>query len=187
MEVWYTLLGIAASVLVLPYIRMFFKRLICMQKIKKLCKQQRHLLHAAHPLWFLGRNHAKTCDLYVETEREVFAVKLFGLPHKNDRLMLKEDGTYVVQRIIPLLSFASASLNKSDSRSRPIPVYHFRHGYRDAWELKTPRHVLLLCPDADVRRIPRQGAPVTLGVGDRINGMELFSMSHFLRTLENAL
>lgn len=101
MEVWYTLLGIAASVLVLPYIRMFFKRLSCMQKIKKLCKRQGHLLHAAHPLWFLGCNHAKTCDLYVETAREVFAVKLFGLPHKNDRLMLKEDGTYVCKESFP--------------------------------------------------------------------------------------
>lgn len=187
MEFLYALIGIVAIIVLFPYIRCFVKRLSCAGKIKKLCREKGYEMHAAHPLWFLGRNHAKTCDLYVETAREVFAVKLFGLPHKNDRLMLKEDGTYFVQRIIPLLSFASASLNKSDSRSRPIPVYHFRHGYRDAWELKTPRRVLLLCPDADVRRIPRQGAPVTLGVGDRINGMELFSMSHFLRTLENAL
>lgn len=187
MEFWYALLGITALILVLPYIRVFFKRLVCMRKLKKVCKQQGHLLYAAHPLWFPGRNHAKTCDLYVETAREVFAVKLFGLPRKNDRLLIKEDGTYVIQRVIPLLSIASASLTKSDSRSKPMPVYHFRHGYQDAWELKTPRHILLLCPDAEVRRIPMHGAPVTSGVGDRIKGMELFTLSHFIRALENAL
>ncbi len=187
MEFWYALLGIAVLVLVPAHIRVLFKRLVCMRKLKKVCKQKGHLLHAAHPLWFLGRRHAQSCDLYIETAREVLAVKLFGLPHKNDRLLIKENGTYVIQRVLPLLSIASASLTKSDRRPKPMPVYHFRHGYRDAWELKTPRHILLLCPDAEVRRVPMHGTPVTLGVGDRIKGMELFTLSHLLGALENAL
>ena len=185
MEFWYTLLGATVLLLSLPYVRMLLIRLTCMRRLKKLCRKKGHLLHAAHPFLCLSRRNARTCDLYIETAREVFAVKLFGLPHKNDRLMIMENGAYFVQKIIPLLSFASASLNKTNCRSKPLPVYDFRHGYKEIWELKTPRRLLLLCPDTEVRRIPQRGTPVTLGIGDIVGNAELFTMSHMIRVLES--
>ena len=41
MDFWYGLIGLAAFILLFPYIRRFFKRLICGSKIKKLCQKKK--------------------------------------------------------------------------------------------------------------------------------------------------
>ena len=80
MEFWYAVIGIVAIIVFFPYIRCFFKRLKCANKIKRLCRNKNYKIHPTHPLWFLGSKHAKKCDLYIETANEVFSIKLFGMP-----------------------------------------------------------------------------------------------------------
>ena len=75
MEFWYALIGIAAVFALFPYIRCFFKRLKCANKIKWLCRSKNYKTHVTHPLWFLGSKHAKKCDLYIVSMGENANIK----------------------------------------------------------------------------------------------------------------
>ena len=188
MEFWYTLIGIVALIIVLPYICFLFKQLICMRKLKTVCRKKGYRMHTTRLFWFLGRRQATNCDVFIETANEVLAVKLFGIPRKRSTLILKDNGEYFIRRMIPFFSYASASLYKSNSKSKPMPVYDFRYNYKDEWEIKTPRQILLVTPSTvEIRLQSQRGRELTVGAGDFVGSMELFTLSHLLRILESAL
>lgn len=188
MGFWHILIGIAALIILLPYIRLLFKRLTCMRKLKKLCRKKGHHLHATHPLWFLGDKRSQNCDLYIETASEVYAVKLFGLPRKRSALIIKENGDYMIRNHIAMLSHGGGYIAPFDSKSKPMPAYDFRYHYQDEWEIKTPRQILLVNPTAmEIRRLQQHGREVIAETGDIIGGMELFTLSHLLKALESTL
>jgi hypothetical protein len=188
MEFLYALIGIVAIIILFPYIRCFVKRLSCAGKIKKLCREKGYEMHAAHPLWFLGGKRGSKCDLYVETANEVFALKLFGMPRRRSVLIFKENGEYFIRRFIGFSSYGSAIRYPIDGRPRRLPQYDFRYKYRDEWEIKPPRHILLVNPiSMEIRRQQKNGAEVIVGAGDTVNGMEIESLSRLLGDLESAI
>ena len=188
MEFWYALIGIAAVIALFPYIRCFFKRLKCANKIKRLCQNKNYKIHATHPLWFLGSKHTKKCDFYIETANEVFAVKLFGMPRRLSILILKENGEYFIRSFIALISYGGGIRFPINGKPKPMPAYNFRYKYRDEWEIKTPRRVLLVNPvSMEFKRQPQHGSEVIVGAGDIVNGMEIYSLPRFLGYLESAL
>ncbi len=187
MEFWYVLIGIVAFIALFPYIRCFFKRLKCASKIKKLCRRKGYKIYPTHSLWFLGSKHAKKCDLYIETLNEVFSIKLFGMPRRQSILILKENGEYFIQSFIVLISYSGGISFPINGKHKSMPIYDFRYKYRDEWEIKTPRHILLVNPvSMEIRRQSRQGE-VIVGAGDIVNGMEIDSLSRLLGDLESAI
>ncbi|MBQ9750985.1 MAG: hypothetical protein IJV87_10475 [Clostridia bacterium] len=188
MELWYALIGIVALIVFFPYIRCFFKRLICTTKIKKLCRRKGYKTYSTHPVWFLGNKHTKKCDLYIETANEVFAVKLFGMPRRLSVLIMKENGEYFIRSFIALISYGGGIRFPINGKPKPMPAYDFRYKYRDEWEIKTPRRVLLVNPvSMEFKRQPHHGGEVTVGAGEIVNGMEIDSLPRLLGDLENAL
>ena len=188
MEFWYALIGIIALIVFFPYIRCYFKRTKCAYKIKKLCRTKGYKIYSTHPLWFLGNKHAKKCDLYIETANEVFAIKLFGMPRRLSILILKENGEYFIRSFIALISYGGGIRFPINGKPKPMPVYDFRYKYRDEWEIKTPRRVLLVNPvSMEFKRQPHHGYEVTVGAGEIVNGMEIDSLPRLLGDLESAL
>ena len=188
MEFWYALIGIAAVIALFPYIRCFFKRLKCANKIKRLCRSKNYKIHVTHPLWFLGSKHAKKCDLYIETANEVFAVKLFGMPRRRTILVFKGNGEYFIRSFIAFAPYGSAIRYPIDSKPKHLPLYDFRYKYKHSWEIKTPRRILLVNPvSMEFRRQPQHGGEVIVGAGEIVNGMEIDSLPRLLGDLENAL
>lgn len=186
MDFWFVLIGIVAVIALFPYICFLFKRLICMGKIKCVCRNKGYTLHATHSLWFLGSKNKNKCDLYIETANEVFAIKFFGMPNRLSILILKENGDYFIRKYIVLLSkFAGTHFPVFDRKPKPMPIYDFRYQYKNEWESKTPRHILLVNPDPmEIRQQPRHGREVSLGAGDIINGMEIDSLNRLLVNLK---
>ena len=189
MEFWYALIGIVALIVFFPYIRCFFKRLKCAYKIKRLCRAKEYKIYSTHLLGFLGSKHAKKCDFYIETANEVFAVKLFGMPRRFSILVLKENGEYFIRNFIALISSIGQGIRfPIDSKPKPMPVYDFRYKYRDEWEIKTPRRVLLVNPvSMEFKRQPHHGGEVTVGAGEIVSGMEIDSLPRLLGDLDSAL
>ena len=189
MDFWYVLIGFVAIIALIPYIRCFFKRLKCAYKIKKLCRTKGYKIYAMHLFWFFGSKRGKKCDLYIETANEVFAVKLFGMPRRFSILVLKENGEYFIRNFIALISSIGQGIRfPIDSKPKPMPVYDFRYKYRDEWEIKTPRRVLLVNPvSMEFKRQPHHGGEVTVGAGEIVNGMEIDSLPRLLGDLESAL
>ena len=175
-------------IIIWPYIRCLFKRLMCIAKIKKVCRNKNYKSYSTHPLWFFGRKHSKKSDLYIETANEVFAIKLFGMPRRRTILIIKENGEYFIRSFVAIVSYGSAMRFPIDSKPRPMPIYNFRYEYRVEWETKTPRRILLVNPvSMEFRYQSNQGSEITLGTGDTVNGMEICSLPYLLGELENAI
>lgn len=174
--------------MICSYIRYFFKRLSCMFKIKRMCRNKSFKIHAVNPFWFLGNKYSHKCDLYIETPNEVFAIKLFGMLRRRSVLIFKENGEYIVRKFIALSAYGSVIQNPIDSKPKLLPNYDFRHRYRVEWEIKTPRNILLINPvSMEFRRQPDHGSETIVGAGDIVNGIEVDSLSHLLGDLENAI
>lgn len=188
MDFWYALICIVTFIVLFPYIRCFFYRLKCAGKIKRLCRIKSYKIYATHPLWFLGSKHAKKCDLYVETANEVFAIKMFGMPRRLSILVLKENGEYFIRSYIVLISYGSSIRSHINGKPKPMRSYDFRYKYKNEWEIKTPRRILLVDPfPMEFRRQPQHGSEVIVGAGDIVNGMEIDSLTRLLKDLESTL
>ena len=186
MKFWFVLFGIVALVILFPFIRCFFKRLVCAIKIKRMCQRKNLVAHPAHPLWFLGSKITKSCDLYIETPTQVLAIKLFGAPRRLSILTLKENGDYFFKNHIVLISYGAGFHIPLDYRERKMPSFDFRFQYKDAWDEKDTQDILLANPaPMEFRYQPNHGAESIVCVGDTVGGMEIFSLQHLLKVLES--
>lgn len=185
---WYAVGTLVLVVIAYPYLRCLYKRLALARKIKTVCKKKGHALHKTHLFWFLGSKQTTSCDFYVEGANEVFAVKLFGMPKRLCTLIFNEDGSYFIRRFIAFLSYdASAVRFPIDGKAKAMPSYDFRFRYRNEWEIKTPRRILLVHPvSMEIRRRSLRGNETIVGAGEIVNGMEIDSLPCLLNDLEHA-
>lgn len=186
MKAGYFFVGLALLVGFFPYIRCFFKRMICCIKIKGVCDGKRVILYKNSPLWFLGSRYGKKCDFYIETEDEVFSVKLFGMLQKRSKLVIREGGDYFIRRFIGLIYYGtmSATFSAVNGKSKKIPEYDFGYKYKSKWEKKQVIPVLLVNPVcAEFVFQPNQGAETVIEPGTSVNGKEITSLPYFLARL----
>ena len=168
---------------VIPGIRCFFKRISCALKLQRLCRRMNLTLHGTHALWFLGSRGRKECDCVISTPDQVFAIKLFGVMRGGRVLIFRETGEYFFRRYASILLFI---FNAFDGVFRRLPEYDFSRGEEIAAG-RPRRDILLLNPiPMEVRFQPHSGQEFVTGPGDELFGMELASISHLVRIVENA-
>ena len=185
MEFWVIVCSVALLFWLYPWLRCFVKRMIGARKLTRVCRERNYRLHKTHPLWILGHKHSERCDFYVETPNTVYAVKLFGVPQYRSMLVLREGGEYFIRSLVSFVSWLPLVKYDWDYKPKAMPRYDFRCGYREEWEIKTPRNILLIHPVAmEVRFQSHTGQEMTVGSGNVVNGMEIQSMSRFLGELK---
>ena len=168
---------------VLPGLRFLCKRLHCAVRLTRLCRRHGFTLQGTHPMWFLGSRRFRRCDCVIETPQTVFAIKLFGVLHSARVLIFRETGEYFFRRYASILMFI---FDAFDGTFRRLPEYDFTAGEEVA-RGRVRRDMLLLSPiPMEVRFQPHSGQESVTGPGDDLFGMELASMSHLVRLLENA-
>ena len=126
MDFWYVSTGVVALIVLFPYIRCFFKRLICMGKIKKVCHNKGYKKYVTHPVWFLCSQHTN----------EVYAIKLFGMPRRLSILVLKENGEYFIRSFIAMTPYGGVIHFPINGKPKPMPAYDFRYKYKDSGRSK---------------------------------------------------
>lgn len=160
------------------YLRCFIKRILCMAAIRRVCRRGGFAVKVPF-LWFLGSRYAKRCDCVIDTPQALFAVKLFGCLWPLKSLIFREYGDYFFRAHANFLSFL---LDPLDNTRHPLPEYRFPQA-----EGKAVRPVLLINPmPVEILLQPCSGMESTLGPGDQLFGMELASISHLTRIVENA-
>ena len=168
---------------VLPGLRFLCKRLHCAARLTSLCRRHGLTLQGTHPMWFLGSRRFRRCDCVIETPQAVFAIKLCGVLHSARVLIFRETGEYFFRRYASILMFI---FDAFDGTFRRLPEYDFTAGEEVA-RGRVRRDMLLLSPiPMEVRFQPHSGQESVTGPGDDLFGMELASMSHLVRLLENA-
>lgn len=174
---------LAVFLYVIPAVRCLLKRISCAVKLRRLCRCLDFTLQGTHPLWFLGSRSRKGCDCVVTAPGQVFAIKLFGMLHSRRVLVFRETGEYFFRRYSSILMVI---FNAFDGAFRRLPEYDFSEGEHIAAG-RARRDVLLLNPiPMEVRFQPHSGQEFVTGPGDDLFGMELASISHLIRILENA-
>lgn len=181
MEGLFYVLGIIVLIVGYPYIRCFFKRLNCFIKLKHFCKKRNYNLYGTHCFWFLGSKHDRACDFYVETKNEVYAVKLFAMLRRTSMLIFREGGTYFIRRFLGVLWIPFFW----NSKLKSLKHYEFRYGFKEEWKRKIAYNILLVNPiSMNIFRQAKNGYEDAVGMGDEIYGMQIYSLSRFLETLE---
>lgn len=179
------LFGLAAFLLLTwSWLRCLNKRLQCRRKLVRLCREKQLGLHTRSKLWFLGSRRGKRCDFWVETPGKLYGVKLFGCLKRGKILLLREDGQYFFRGFASLLLVI---VNAFDGILRLAPAYDFVTGAPEGVRQKELCKVLLVNPaPMEITYQPSSGPEQITGTGDHWQGMELASLSHLLRVLENA-
>ncbi len=182
MEFWLCVAGIVLLFLSFPYIRCFFKRLVCRSKLKSVCREKGYTFIGNHIAWFLGGRNGKRCDCFVETQKDVFAIKLFGVPRKRRVLVFEEDGGYFTRK------FAGVAwrsiLYSFDSKAEEFPVYDFGYKYEEESEEKTIRKVLLMNPvPMEMRMQAKNSKETIVSPGDKVYDLVVYNLSGLLKEL----
>ncbi len=181
MGFWLFVAGVVLLYIVTPYIRCFFKRLKCGIKINRVCREKGYIIHKNHALWFLGGKKGKRCDCYVETDKEVLAIKFFNIPRKRRVLVFREDGMYFVRRF---MGMEIRIIYSFDGRVKEFPKYDFEYRKMDGADDKCIRKILLVNPvPMEMRMQARNGKESIVSPGDRVYGLEVCNISRFLNEL----
>lgn len=183
MEVYLLIAAILLAVWLYPYARTFFKRLAMRRKLRRICKAKGYSIHPAHRLWLFGRRMASSCDFYIETPDTVYAVKLFGMKKRLQKLIIRRD-SFIIRHYIGVVSRTGTAPISYDSKPRPLPDYNFRVSFRDEWYSKAIRPVLLLNPTCFEARVEKDHKEVLIGNSEAFSGMTLFTLAGFLGQLE---
>ena len=180
----YFVLIVIALIILIAFVRCFFKRLKCMLSIRAMCRRNGFTLTVKHPLWFLGSRYARRCDCIIQTPGEVFGVKLFGCLWATKALILREYGEYIFRGHATFIKFI---IDFIDSWPHMLPEYRFELR-KSGLPAGTPvRRVLLINPrPLEIRMQPNNGQEEISGTGDMIRGMEIASLSHLIRIAESA-
>lgn len=188
MDFWLTLVGIIAFIRLFPYIRCFFKRIICAVKITILCLRRKYILHPTHPLWFLGCKMFRKCDVHIETPKEVYSVKLFGTKKRSTMLVFQGNNKYFIRRFIVVIHYLCIMLWPINSRLKTLPAYDFDYKYNGELGNKKQRRVLLVNPVVmRFRYRSDNGNESNVDDGDTVNGVEMHSLPNFLRSLNSEM
>ena len=181
MAFWYGLSAIVAIVVALPFARLALRRISCAKKIKGYCKEKGYKIYPTHRLWYFSGNRSERCDLYLETEKEVLSIKLFGVSRRRRVLIFKDDGGYFIRRFISIFSYGSVMRFPVNGRTKAMVRYDFRYKYREEWDKKALRQVLLVNPaPTELKRIPLYGGETAVAVGDTVCGAEIVTLSQII-------
>ncbi len=154
-------------------------------KLTALCKKQALTLHPTYPLWMLGGKHGSSCDFYIESENEIYAVKLFGAARKSSVLVFDEGRTYRFRKFMAIPTF-SVFTYSFDGKKKPFKAYDLRKNFRSAWENKATHNILLLHPVCrEVHYQPERGKGRILGNGDGLYEFEISDLSGLLARLRS--
>ena len=185
MEVFLFILSVVLVINLYPYLRTGVKRVLMVGKLKKFCRENGYTLVPVGRLWMFAHRLGKNCDFYIETPNTVYAVKLFGLRKRNQYLVFTREGSFYVRNFIHVFTpYAATARFYRDSKPRKLPDYNFRVGFRDEWYLKSIRTVLLLNPTCVEIHINRVSKESTVGNGEAIAGMTLYTLSGLLNEME---
>lgn len=173
-------LGAAVLLWGFPFLRCAIKRLQLQSKLKKQCANSNLRLVPLHTLWFFGNKHCKKCDVCVESPKDVYVIKLFGLPRRQRELMLLPDSRYSIRHTIAIVGVGMA-IYTFNGRTKQIPSYRFDAVGELTGTEKRLHRILLVHPIAMAihHRLP-SGAEKTVQNGDTVDGAEIFSLSGLL-------
>ena len=179
---------LAASPLIFFALRFLIKRTVMTVRIKRFCRRQDARLVKCNPFWWLGGKNGGGCDFYIETEKDIFAIKLFGAMRRQSNLCFTWDGRFLIRSFVGIVGGTGQVIYTLNGKKKPLPAYDFRYRFENGWELKNPHQILLVHPVCmEIRYVERSGDERILGTGEFIGDMEIQTLSGLLGMINETI
>lgn len=174
------LLLLVAAVLLAPYIKRAWERLIFFGKVKKICQARHYIFKKNGYLKLYFSNFSGAWDISVDTGKTVYAVKLWGEVYKNAVISIEEDGTVSTRRKIrEPFSYSNQKTHRVNERvlgKIALPP--------SAAPKRRVVSVLAISPAETNVFYLDTGGVKKVAYGERVCGMILSSFSGFLFNLD---
>lgn len=171
----------------LPLIRLVGKRIILLIKLKRLCTRKNIQLIPTHLCWFLGSNRYKNTDVYIVTKRKVYSVKLFSVLERRSHLVFTDDIHYFIRsfRLTVVHFYYSHDHRGNLAKLKTWIDYDMKYKYNSDWYMKDFEPILLVNPVCwEITKVNKFAKEETLGSGDIINNMFLYTADRFIDHIE---
>ncbi len=172
----------------MPYFRVFCKRLSFYRRLTKICRKRNFTITGTHFGWLFSPWWYRRYDFLVEEDHVLYPVKFFANRRKVDKLVFaSENSFYRVRRVVLIGRMVPTMAGMEiPSRIRTMPDYDFSIE-RDVWDTYEIKPILLLHPVCmEVRRDHRTSLgdeSQTMGSWDRLGHMYICTSSRFLDEL----
>ncbi len=177
---WYIFFGVAAALLLYPFVRFFCKRCRLYGRLKRACKRSGCRLGGTRTLWMFATRYGKQCDFVIETSTALLSVKLFGTCRRASCLVFTEQGQYYTRHFLALFAHWQNALMSVDFKKHDLPPYDFASACEN---IAKPRQDILLIHPVCME-IKKGQTPIAVGDGDMVNGMVVMSLSGLLSVIE---
>ncbi len=186
MKFLFLVLALTALLWLIPYIRIFFKRLSLCRRLTAACKKHGWTLSPTRRFWYFGRKNDVRCDVHIITKHDVYSVKLFSVKFRRSALVFTGGRGYFVRAYLGLLGNTTVMARiPLDGSRQLLPQYRFREGFCASWETKNHHKILLLSPTSfEILRMTENGKREVLGTGDLVLDMNVYSLSRLLGRME---
>ncbi|MBQ8401688.1 MAG: hypothetical protein IJX14_07150, partial [Clostridia bacterium] len=143
----YFYIALAAVVLLLlPYVRIFIKRISLYLRLKRICRKRNFRMQGTNFGWLFSPWWHKRCDFVIYGDRTIYAVKLFASKSKTRRLTLTADRRfYWVKKMAITGRSPDVAIYEIPEKTRKLPEYDFSVE-ADPWTTAIYKPILLVHP-----------------------------------------
>ena len=190
MDFWIFIAVLIVIIIGSPFVRLFFKRLTLLRKLKSACKKTGRVLISTRKFSVFGKRKHTKCDFHIISDKEVISVKLFEMLRKTSSVyFIQGEEYYCEHRVFHIVSRIGTGLSYSfKTKPKPLPKYDYDFALPEEHFSKKRKKVLLINPACHGYYSYKRNNPqldVQADIGDLIGEGELYAQSGFIRYLKN--
>ncbi len=179
---------IAGCLLLLPYVRIFCKRISLYVRLRRICRKRKFRLQGTHFGWLFSPWWYHKCDFVVYGDHTIYPVKLFASKSKTRRLTFTGNGQFFwVKKMAITGRSPHMAIYEIPDKPRSLPEYDFTVE-TELWSTDRIKPILLVHPICHEfwKETVAQGTKrmECLGSWERIGNLYLCSSNRFLDELE---
>ena len=170
-------------VVMCSYLRILWKRAAAWRKLCCFCGKNELPLYKTRPFCFWSANRAGRCDCYIETDKMLYAIKFFSVKRKRDTLIFTSDGQYFLRKKWILFGTWSSLAFERETKKKAFVDYDFGYRMPVSGYAKAVTPILLISPICIEMKIKDGKKEETLGAGDAVYGVSLYSTTRILEEI----
>ncbi|MBQ8146910.1 MAG: hypothetical protein IJ039_09020 [Clostridia bacterium] len=186
---WWSYILIAlAVILMVPYIRLLFKRISLYFMLKSFCKQEKLILHRSSMLWWLGIKKGGRCNFYIEAPDSIYSVKLFPVLKRKCCFHFLEERKYYIEKFLIFFGLYGSSARFSfKSRIHNLGELNFKYKFNEEWNTKEFIPILLFNPTCASVKLKTDNNEQVIGDGDAVYEFYIFGMKGLMKKISNGI
>ena len=175
--------------IILPLIRIFFKRLSLMIRLSRACRKSGAGLYPCRRLYWLFHS-GDLCDFVAVSGDRAFAVRLMAAKRKTDAITFRGGGYTVTRRFALVSAWGFTAVMQGDSKPKPLPGCGVPRSMRDIVGRRMLSRCLVINPVcSELFREDKSGNRMPVGSGDKFGDTDIltvYSSDGFIREIISA-